>query len=68
MNVLAAGLGVMVVVLACFPPVLPVERGNMNYSSVIILGIFGALTLLWFGVGRRGFVGPKVNIEVEHLE
>lgn len=50
-------LGVMV----CFPPALPVALESMNYSSVIVVGIFGVFIALWYTIGG-GFEGPKIDL------
>lgn len=50
-------LGVMI----CFPPALPVKVDTMNYSSVILVGIFGAFIGIWFTIGHR-FEGPKIDM------
>lgn len=35
----------------------------MNYSSVVMAGLFVIVMLLWFTIGRQ-FEGPKVDIEL----
>ncbi|KAK7687575.1 hypothetical protein QCA50_009463 [Cerrena zonata] len=40
---------------ACFPPVMPVTAGNMNYVSVVI-GVFGIYCVIyWFARGKYRF-------------
>ena len=47
-------------VLVSFPPGLPVTVGTMNYSSVILVGLFLLIILFWFLIGKR-FEGPHIN-------
>ena len=47
----------------CMPPNLPVTVGNMNYTSPILVGLFGLIMLAWFMGGKTKFVGPKVDLE-----
>jgi choline transport protein len=67
-NIFSTILTVLIVILACFPPILPVFTENMNYSSVIVVGIFSALTILWFTIGNRTFVGPKLDMDSPNSE
>ncbi|KAG9232017.1 amino acid/polyamine transporter I [Amylocarpus encephaloides] len=60
-------LGIMI----CFPPALPVVVESMNYSSLILVGIFGVFLFLWYTIGGN-FEGPKIDMvalsEVNALE
>ena len=47
-------------VFVCFPPGLPVAVGTMNYTSVILVGLFGVILVFWFTIGKR-FEGPKID-------
>lgn len=49
-------------VFICFPPQLPVTVANMNYTSVILVGLFAVILAFWFSTGRR-FMGPKIDWE-----
>ena len=51
-------------VLVCMPPNLPVSTANMNYTSPILVGLFSLIMVAWFGGGRKKFAGPKVDLEV----
>jgi choline transport protein len=51
-------------VFICFPPTLPVAVGSMNYTSVILVGLFLVIIGLWFVIGRKNFHGPKIDWEL----
>ena len=59
---------VITTVFSFFPPVLPVTRGNMNYSSLV----FGAVVLGGLGYygmrKRRVYLGPVVEIPIVVME
>ena len=38
---------------------MPVEAGNMNYTSVIVSGFVFLITVWWFVHGTRNYEGPK---------
>lgn len=48
-------------VIYCFPYSLPVEAGNMNYTSVIICGLALVVSIWWIVHGRRNFKGPSLD-------
>ncbi|GJN75776.1 hypothetical protein PLICBS_009882 [Purpureocillium lilacinum] len=50
-------------VLYCFPTAMPVTPQNMNYVSVISVGLLLFVVLLWFTTKRKAFKGPRVNYE-----
>lgn len=50
-------------VFICFPPTLPVKAGSMNYTSVILVGLFLVVIGLWFTIGKR-FEGPHIDWEM----
>ena len=52
-------------VLVCFPPEIPVAAGTMNYTSVILVGLFSLILLCWFTVGRN-FEGPQIEWDMMH--
>jgi choline transport protein len=49
-------------VFVCFPPAFPADVGTMNYSFVILVGLFGIITAFWFTMGNK-FQGPKTDWE-----
>ncbi|KAB8262170.1 choline transporter [Aspergillus pseudonomiae] len=48
-------------VLICMPPNLPVSLQSMNYVCIILLGVFTLINTLWLFVGRRSFEGPHID-------
>lgn len=59
-NILAPILVTVFGTFICFPPELPVTTGNMNYTPVILVGLFAVILSLWYIRGRK-FVGPKID-------
>ncbi|OQV06268.1 hypothetical protein CLAIMM_10863 [Cladophialophora immunda] len=53
-----------IVVFNCFPTFVPTDVATMNWSSVVLVGLFGAIVALWFGLGRRTFRGPSVDMDM----
>ncbi|KAJ0304492.1 hypothetical protein COL5a_001067 [Colletotrichum fioriniae] len=58
----------LLIVFPSFPTTLPVTAANMNYSSVIVAGIFALATALYFSYARGRFTGltlePLVGVSV----
>lgn len=62
-NLVALMYILVTVVFFCFPLVLPITAKNMNYTSVIIVGLM-ALTALWWSFrAKRVYQGPKYSFE-----
>ncbi|KAL8688095.1 MAG: hypothetical protein Q9224_004974 [Gallowayella concinna] len=61
-NFLAPILVTIIATFICFPPQLPVTVSNMNYTPVILVGLFGVIIGLWYTRGKR-FTGPKIDWE-----
>ena len=53
---------VLLSVLICFPPELPVTNYNVNYTPVILLGFVLVLGAAWRVRGRK-FEGPNIDWE-----
>lgn len=51
----------MLGVFICMPPTLPVHLGSMNYTSVVLVGLFAIIICLWFILGREQFEGPHID-------
>lgn len=49
-------------VLFCFPVFLPVTVQDMNYVSVVLVGVCLFILVTWWGGKRHTFVGPKINL------
>jgi choline transport protein len=54
---------VLLGVLICMPPSLPVHLQSMNYTPVIVVGVFVIINLLWLFSGRKSFEGPHIDWE-----
>ncbi|EXJ78191.1 hypothetical protein A1O3_09352 [Capronia epimyces CBS 606.96] len=63
-NIFAVLWIVVLGTLICFPPTLPVTVGAMNYTSVILVGLFAIIIALWFVNGRKNFHGPTIDWEL----
>lgn len=62
-NVVALAYIAVTVVFFCFPFVLPVKPRNMNYTSVITVGLMLLVTFWWFVKGRREYAGPRYDAQ-----
>ncbi|KAL8735112.1 MAG: hypothetical protein Q9166_000988 [cf. Caloplaca sp. 2 TL-2023] len=65
-NFLAPVLVTVIGTFICFPPQLPVTVSNMNYTPVILVGLFIIILGFWYTRGRK-FVGPKIDWELLNL-
>lgn len=63
-NATAVAWVAFVDILACFPTILPVTLQNMNYISIVALGLVSMVILFWFTTMKRQFKGPSVNFEL----
>lgn len=51
------------VVFFCFPLVMPATAQNMNYTSVITVGLMTLTAVWWFFRGRSEYRGPHYSFE-----
>lgn len=59
-----AVLWVLLLDIVYFIPTLqPVTVTNMNYVSVVTVGLVGFILILWFTTKRATFTGPNINME-----
>jgi len=42
---------------------MPVTPQNMNYVSVVVVGLVSFVIVLWFTSKRGKFTGPKINMQ-----
>lgn len=63
-NVVSLIYIVVTVVFFCFPFVMPVTVHNMNYTSVITVGLMGLVALWWSYRARHEYTGPTYRVEV----
>ena len=60
----AAVLWVLFLDIVYFIPTLqPVTVTNMNYVSVVTVGLVCFVLILWFTTKRVTFIGPKIDME-----
>ncbi|KAL2013343.1 hypothetical protein VTN00DRAFT_868 [Thermoascus crustaceus] len=62
-NIIALIYIFVTVVFFCFPFVLPATAHNMNYTSVITVGLMTLVGLWWIFQGFRNYEGPKYSME-----
>ncbi|KAL0952386.1 hypothetical protein HGRIS_006663 [Hohenbuehelia grisea] len=61
-NVICIAWTVFVCVIFSFPTVLPVTKEDMNYASVITVGVI-VLAFAWYALGaHKHYVGPQSNL------
>ncbi|KAJ5107336.1 hypothetical protein N7456_004011 [Penicillium angulare] len=63
-NVFSALWIVILGVLIGMPPNLPVSLTSMNYTPVILVGIFVIINIIWLFSGRASFEGPHIDWEM----
>ncbi|CAG8332358.1 unnamed protein product [Penicillium salamii] len=62
-NVVSLIYILVTVVFFCFPFVLPATVHNMNYTSVITVGLMALTAVWWMARGRRQYQGPQYSFE-----
>ena len=62
-NIVALFYIMVTVIFFCFPLVLPVTVQNMNYTSVIVVGLMVLTASWWLFRGRREYQGPQYSFE-----
>jgi choline transport protein len=62
-NWAALAFCIFLVLFLPFPPVLPVTAVNMNWASVVFIGVMGFAVGNWFFRGKGRFVGPVTEVE-----
>ncbi|KAE8319590.1 amino acid/polyamine transporter I [Aspergillus transmontanensis] len=62
-NILAVLYIAVTVVFFCFPFTLPVTVQNMNYTSVITVGLMTLVGIWWLFQGMRTYKGPTYSRE-----
>lgn len=50
-------------IIYCLPSLMPVTKNNMNYVSVVSVGLVSFVIGLWFCTKRGVFKGPKIDLE-----
>ncbi|KAA8648951.1 hypothetical protein EYZ11_005367 [Aspergillus tanneri] len=62
-NIIAVTYVLVTVVFFCFPLVLPATVQNMNYTSVITVGLMALTTVWWLSRARHDYKGPQYYFE-----
>jgi amino acid transporter len=62
-NILSVVYIAVTVVFFCFPFTLPATVQNMNYTSVITVGLMTLVSIWWFIRGMRTYKGPIYSME-----
>ncbi|KAK4944581.1 hypothetical protein LTR10_016015 [Elasticomyces elasticus] len=60
-NGLAVFFMTLLGIFFCFPVYLPATKDNMNYASVVSVGLLVMAWLLWVFVGKKSFTGPSLG-------
>ncbi|KAJ5165189.1 uncharacterized protein N7500_007019 [Penicillium coprophilum] len=66
-NIFAPLWIIVVGVMVCFPPTLPVTLGSMNYSGPVLVGLFLIILVFWILIGDE-FKGPNIDWEMLKLK
>jgi len=67
-NVVSLVYIIVTVIFFCFPFVMPATVQNMNYTSVITVGLMTLTALWWFVRGKTEYRGPHFSFEAaKHL-
>ncbi|KAL2808544.1 amino acid/polyamine transporter I [Aspergillus granulosus] len=61
-NIVCVIWAIILTVFFCFPTILPVTGGNMNYASVVlvVMLLFGLAN--WFTYARKHYHGPRLDM------
>jgi choline transport protein len=57
-NILAMAFCAFLIIFLPFPVILPVTAQNMNYASVVFLGVILFSLVDWVIRGRKRYTGP----------
>ena len=64
-NILAMAFCVFLILFLPFPVVLPVTAQNMNYASVVFIGVILFSMVDWLVRGRKRYTGPIREVRSE---
>lgn len=64
-NILALAFCTFLIIFLPFPTVLPVTAQNMNYASVVFIGVIVFALVDWVIRGRKRYTGPIREIRSE---
>ncbi|KAI9889102.1 MAG: hypothetical protein M1814_005826 [Vezdaea aestivalis] len=66
-NIAALAYIAVTCVFFCFPFVLPVTPRNMNYTTVIGVGLMAIVSVWWFFGVRKDYQGPKYSMRAAEM-
>ncbi|KAJ5509868.1 amino acid/polyamine transporter I [Penicillium expansum] len=61
-NAVSCAYIVVFLVIYCFPYAMPTSAAEMNYTSLITVGLTVLVAIWWFVHGRKNFVGPRTVV------
>jgi choline transport protein len=64
-NILAIAFCIFLIIFLPFPTILPVTAQNMNYASVVFIGVILFSGVDWLVRGRNRYTGPIREISSE---
>lgn len=64
-NMLAMAFCLFLVIFLPFPTILPVTAQNMNYASVVFVGVILFSLIDWIVRGRKRYTGPIREVRSE---
>jgi hypothetical protein len=62
-NFLAVAWVIFLDVISCIPTELPVTKENMNYISVVSIGLTSIVLLIYFFSKKGKYLGPRMPSE-----
>ncbi|OQU95641.1 hypothetical protein CLAIMM_01823 [Cladophialophora immunda] len=65
-NAVACAWRIFLDVMACIPITSPKTVTNMNWASVVIVGITAYVLIAWYLWQRDVYTGPKVNVQLQN--
>jgi choline transport protein len=63
-NVIAVVWVAFLDILSCFPTEIPVTKENMNYVSVVSIGLTGIVMMVYLFSKRGKYLGPRMPTEL----
>jgi choline transport protein len=64
-NILAISFCIFLIIFLPFPVILPVTAQNMNYASVVFMGVILFSFVDWVVRGRKRYTGPIREVRSE---
>ncbi|KAL2833979.1 amino acid/polyamine transporter I [Aspergillus pseudoustus] len=61
-NIICIIWAIILTVFFCFPTLLPVTGGNMNYASVVLVVMLLIGLANWFAYARKHYHGPRLEM------